>query len=105
MLDRFNMLRAEVREIGNCIMYDLGISERLVQTSSLQSDLEALDKGVFTIAVVAPPFSTGKSTFINALMGTNLLSMAVTAETAVVTRVCYGDRPPRFRVEYEGGEQ
>ncbi len=54
MLDRFNMLRAEVREIGNCIMYDLGISERLVQTSSLQSDLEALDKGVFTIAVVAP---------------------------------------------------
>ncbi len=101
MLDRFNMLRVEVREIGNYIMCDLGVSERLVQTSSLQSDLNALDKGTFTIAVVAP-FSTGKSTFINALMGTNLLSMAVTAETAVVTRVCYGDRP-RFRVEYEGG--
>lgn len=101
MLQRFKKLRSEVLGVAKRALSDPDIPTRLIESSGLEGDVRALENGAFTIAVVAP-FSTGKSTFINALMGTDLLSMAVTAETAVVTRVRWGDRP-RFRVEFDNG--
>lgn len=42
--------------------------------------------------MVIGKFSTGKSTFINALLGGNLLKMEETPTTAMITKICYGEK-------------
>ena len=42
--------------------------------------------------LVAGEFKTGKSTFINALLGRELLKTEVIPSTALITYICYGDR-------------
>ena len=42
--------------------------------------------------MVIGKFSTGKSTFINALLGENLLKMEETPTTAMITKICYGEK-------------
>ncbi len=54
--------------------------------------------------VVMGQFKTGKSTFINALLGEDVLVSDVTPATAAVTLLRYGDRPT-LRVHYQGGEE
>ena len=42
--------------------------------------------------MVIGKFSTGKSTFINALLGENLLKMEETPTTTMITKICYGEK-------------
>ncbi len=52
--------------------------------------------------MVMGEFSTGKSTFINALMGENLLKMDATPTTAVITKLCYG-KQDKITVYFKDG--
>ena len=62
-------------------------------SSSLQADTEALisylDEAPIRLAVFGE-FSAGKTTVLNALIGEEILSVAVEPTTAVPTRVRYG---------------
>ena len=42
--------------------------------------------------MVMGEFSTGKSTFINALLGQEVVKMAITPTTAVITKLCFGSK-------------
>ena len=42
--------------------------------------------------MVIGKFSTGKSTFIHALLGENLLKMEETPTTTMITKICYGEK-------------
>lgn len=58
------------------------------------SDLDELIaniKAPLNIMVIGE-FSTGKSTFINALLGQKVVKMDATPTTAVITKLCYGER-------------
>ena len=56
--------------------------------------------GLLTVAVVGD-FNSGKSTFINALLGTNLCPDGPEPTTASVTHFIYGDKQ-RFELERDG---
>ena len=67
------------------------------QEKEYKSQIEMVEKLIEDISkpfniMVLGEFSTGKSTFINALIGKNLLKMDVTPTTAVITKLCYGKR-------------
>ena len=64
--------------------------------SDYQEELADLNQLIENISaplniMVMGEFSTGKSTFINALLGKKVLKMADTPTTAVITKLCYGD--------------
>jgi GTPase SAR1 family protein len=60
-------------------------AEQLVRTQ------KALQSDTFKVLVVGE-FKRGKSTLINALLGQSVLPAKVAPCTAVITRVCYGER-------------
>jgi len=62
-----------------------------------------LDEHAFNL-VVAGEFKRGKSTVINAFLGTNLLPTAVVPLTSVVTLLQYGEHP-LVTVVYENGQE
>ncbi len=65
------------------------------KNQEILSDLEKLKKRIqddtFHIAVVGE-FSSGKSTFINAILGKDILSHAVNETTATITHICHVDK-------------
>ena len=67
-----------------------------------------LEDNMFRVAVVGE-FSAGKSTFINALIGSDLLSHAVSETTASLTRLCPvaadNERNGRCEVEFRDGRR
>ncbi len=70
---------------------------------------KALDELIATaerplILMVMGEFSTGKSTFINALLGRELLQMNATPTTAVITKLCYGKKD-EITVHFRNGYQ
>lgn len=69
------------------------------------SDLEAagrrLSEAVFKLVVLGE-YKRGKTTLINALLGTSVLPMAVVPLTSVVTEVQHG-ATPEARIEFLGG--
>lgn len=79
------------------------LSEEVLKSTEIESSLERLNNGIFKIAVVAP-FSAGKSTFINSLLGFDLLSTSILVETAAITTVKYGETP-RAEINYYDGSQ
>ncbi len=79
------------------------LSEEVLKSTEIESSLERLNNGIFKIAVVAP-FSAGKSTFINSLLGFDLLSTSILVETAAITTVKYGETP-RAEIKYHDGSQ
>lgn len=66
--------------------------------------LERIENHRFTIAVVGE-FKRGKSTFVNALLGEEVLPADVLPTTATLNRVTYDDVRPRVELVYraEGG--
>ncbi|WP_078543647.1 dynamin family protein [Litchfieldia alkalitelluris] len=79
------------------------VSQESIKESGLIGTISKLRSSSFRIALVAP-FSAGKSTFVNALIGTDLLSMNVLAETAAITRLKYGTEK-RVVVTYRDGKR
>ena len=71
------------------------IAERVgaqAASEAARQALQKLESGTFLIAVVGE-FKRGKSTFINALLGDNVLPADVLPTTAVVNRIVYGRHP------------
>lgn len=64
----------------------------------LEDSLERIESQRFTIAV-AGEFKRGKSTFVNALLGADVLPSDVAPASAALTRVTYG-QPARARIVY-----
>lgn len=79
----------------------VNLSEEVLNSTEIEASLNRLNNGVFRLAVVAP-FSAGKSTFINSLLGFNLLSTSILVETAAITTVKYGESP-RAEINYYDG--
>ncbi|WP_107894737.1 dynamin family protein [Lysinibacillus mangiferihumi] len=79
------------------------LSEEVLVSTDIKASLARLNNGVFKIAVVAP-FSAGKSTFINSLLGFDLLSTSILVETAAITTVKYAESP-RAEINYYDGSQ
>ncbi|OCS92490.1 dynamin family protein [Caryophanon latum] len=79
------------------------LSEEVLVSTDIEASLNRLNNGIFKIAVVAP-FSAGKSTFINSLLGFDLLSTSILVETAAITTVKYAESP-RAEINYNDGSQ
>ncbi|MBR6755324.1 MAG: SEL1-like repeat protein, partial [Peptococcaceae bacterium] len=84
---------------------DKVLGETKILRAERQQDLREIIKNVQAplSLMVMGAFSTGKSTFINALLGKEVVSMAVLPTTAVVTKLCYGFED-RVTVFFKNGE-
>lgn len=60
-----------------------------VERQSLETQLDKLEEGIFQVLFTGG-FSAGKSTLLNALMRKDVLRTAITAETAVITKIVFG---------------
>lgn len=60
-----------------------------VEEQALEKQLDKLEQGIFQVLFTGG-FSAGKSTLLNALMRKKVLRMAITAETAVITKIVFG---------------
>ncbi len=94
MLDTLVKSRKELAGI------DLGITKK---------SLPDLDKIIEHISaplmiMVMGEFSTGKSTFINALVGEEIAAMNATPTTAVITKLCYGEED-KISVHFTDGTE
>ncbi|MDQ1908950.1 dynamin family protein [Paenibacillus sp. GD4] len=91
MLERYaetkKYLLQFTKELEKCDAID----PYIISNSMLEDELVRLEKGDFKIALVAP-FSAGKSTFINSIIGKDLLSMDIRAETSVITKISYAQQ-------------
>jgi len=70
------------------------VNDRLVVNESQAKDLSFLKEAVETFKVVVPiigKFSAGKSTLLNAFLGKDYLSYAITPETAFATELRYSE--------------
>lgn len=100
--------------------YEFGAFEKLVKLSQLLDETEelpllcgqreeirkrqnAIRRGK-VCAVVAGEFKRGKSTFINALLGEEILPADICPATAVPNRIVYGE-VPRSRIRYKDGAE
>lgn len=70
------------------------------QLQTLQKDIE---NDFFTVVVLGE-FKRGKSTFVNALLGTKLLPMDVLPETTTINAIMYSEKP-RLSVLYRDGKE
>lgn len=60
-----------------------------VEEQTLENQLDKLEEGIFQVLFTGG-FSAGKSTMLNALMRKKILRTAITAETAVITKIIFG---------------
>lgn len=90
MLENYSYLKNKVSGLAEQVKESGSIEQDVLEKSRFSSQLDNLLKGDFKIALIAP-FSAGKSTFINSLIGNDILSMEITAETSVITRVRYAE--------------
>lgn len=60
-----------------------------VEEQMLENQLNKLEEGIFQVLFTGG-FSSGKSTMLNALMRKKILRTAITAETAVITKIVFG---------------
>lgn len=90
MLERFAETKKFLLNFTNELVNSEHIDRYIIDNSSLLQEIVRLEKGEFKIALVAP-FSAGKSTFINAIIGKDLLSMDIRAETSVITKITYSN--------------
>ncbi|MFS0876085.1 dynamin family protein [Solibacillus isronensis] len=93
----------QTNEYVQSALQEAQLSEEVLVSTDIEASLNRLNNGVFKIAVVAP-FSAGKSTFINSLLGFDLLSTSILVETAAITTVKYAESP-RAEINYYDGSQ
>jgi signal recognition particle receptor subunit beta len=104
MLESFHNRRRDVIKVLRDL---LGLAERVgakTLGSRLGTDLvEKLEADRFHLVVVGE-FNHGKTTFVNALLGANVLPVGVTPTTAVIHHLEYAAEP-RAEVVYMSGER
>ena len=101
MLKQFALKKDFTLQQAKKVIEDKNIVEEVLKESGLSEKVTRLEKGLFRIALVAP-FSAGKSTFINGLIGKDLLSVNILAETSAITVIKYSDRK-RIEIHYRDG--
>jgi len=101
MLQQFKIRKEHSLQLARRTLEDPLLGQEALEESGLLESMDKLEKETFRIALVAP-FSAGKSTFINALIGTDLLSMDVRAETAAITTLKYAEQL-RIEIHYVDG--
>lgn len=83
------------QKLTHYIQETIDIAEKLKVneiSQYLQATMDQLEKEAFTLTVVGE-FSRGKSTFINALLGKNVLPSKVKPTTAMINKVFYNESP------------
>ncbi|OCS92489.1 dynamin family protein [Caryophanon latum] len=93
----------EMNESIKNILQEARFLEEALILENKEVFVKSLNTSLFKIAVIAP-FSTGKSTFINSLLGFDLLSTSILVETAAITTVKYAESP-RAEINYNDGSQ
>ncbi len=88
MLDAYLKIKTNIIE-SLAKLEDIAASERVKIAARLIS--EKLNADVFSLVVVGQ-FKRGKTTFINALLGENLLPTAIIPLTSIITILRYGDK-------------
>ena len=78
--------------------------DMLTEANSFATLAKDLNEGIFKVLVMGK-FKNGKSTFINALLGNNIMAARATATTAVIAIVEYGEHDNRVRVYRNGGNR
>jgi predicted GTPase len=104
MLEQFHSRKADVTSA----LHDLGTLAERVGAKSLSTRLDndlvkKLEADRFHLVVVGE-FNHGKTTFVNALLGANVLPVGVTPTTAVIHHLEHADEP-RAEVVYASGER
>ena len=84
LLQTYNYLKEEVLRLVESLYQDQTVDPATIAEQNLEDVVQRLKDETFRIALVAP-FSAGKSTLVNGLLGRELLSMDVRAETASIT--------------------
>lgn len=80
----------------NVVIKELRDAKTVLQvTENLATSVKLMDEMIDRVeeplmVMVMGEFSTGKSTFINALVGEEVTAVAATPTTAVITKLCYG---------------
>ena len=74
------------------------------RVAAMLKDLDSDIQRNFYTVVVLGEFKRGKSTFVNALLGTPLLPMDILPETATINAIMYSEKP-RVAVVTETGEE
>lgn len=110
MLEKYNREKAEINESLNRIeqlIYDIETNDSyriqlLRRHKELAIDVENLMKNEYPIAVLAN-WNAGKSTFLNALLGREILPMRNKSYTSEITRIRYGE-DPKILINYVDGQ-
>lgn len=103
MFESFAKVKEEVLRFTEEIKQNKDIDKDVLNNSMLEENITSLNNGEFKIALIAP-FSAGKSTFINSLIGQDILSMEITAETSVITKVKFSDEI-KIEITYRDDER
>lgn len=72
-------------------------------TSEIHKIYKTANDKKFTIGVIGD-FTVGKSSFVNAILGSRILPVAVNPTTAIITRIKYG-KNPAVNVIYRNGDE
>lgn len=101
MFENYINRKNSILDFSNKLVLNKSVDQEVLENSNIQKEIHTLEDGEFKVALIAP-FSAGKSTFINSLIGRDLLSMEITAETSVITKVRYSENV-RLEIKYRDG--
>lgn len=99
---------AALRESEIRLLTDIGTTLAEMGEAAQQDRRRLLDvaqdlRDMFYLVVIIGEFNAGKSTFINALLGDNLLPVGITPTTEVIELIRYGEVANRKPVMREDG--
>ncbi len=77
----------------------VSVLSQLIEIEAIHNEHEFLD------VVILGQFKAGKSSFINNLLGNELLPTGVLPVTAIITRISYGNEPLAMVTHYNGDEE
>lgn len=97
----------KIEEIKEIIKWIEGmdiVKDNPVLLQSIKKLEDDIRKSIFTVVVLGE-FKRGKSTFVNALLGTPLLPMNILPETATINAIMYNDKPMLSVVRMDGSQE
>lgn len=94
-----NILKVELQKL-RIVLFDIKIENLCAK---IQESLANLDNEKFILVVVGE-FSRGKSTFVNAMLGRNILPSSKKPTTNVISKIIYGDMPS-YELVYRDGSR
>lgn len=98
------MTREEFQTFLQQVRESTAAKEDALTKESLAALAADMQKSLFTIVVLGE-FKRGKSTFVNALLGTPLLPMDILPETATINAIMYNETPKLSVVHMDGSQE